>query len=51
MNDNVMRVALSITLLPSIFDALPDQLGLKLETSRAQVPVLVVDSIERPTPN
>ncbi len=37
--------------LPSIFDALPDQLGLKLEPSRAQVRVLVVDSIDRPTPN
>lgn len=37
--------------LPSLSEALPTQLGLKLEPSRTQVQVLVVDSIERPTPN
>jgi uncharacterized protein (TIGR03435 family) len=36
---------------PSISLALQQQLGLKLETSRGQVPVLVVDHIERPTDN
>jgi uncharacterized protein (TIGR03435 family) len=36
---------------PSIFAALPEQLGLKLESSRAPVEVLVIDHIERPSDN
>ncbi len=36
---------------PSIFAALPDQLGIKLEASRAPVEVLVIDHIERPPEN
>ena len=36
---------------PSIFSALPDQLGLKLESSRAIVETLVVDRTERPSEN
>ena len=34
---------------PSIFTAVQDQLGLKLESSRAPVDVLVIDHIEKPT--
>lgn len=36
---------------PSIFAALEEQLGLRLDTERAQVDVLVIDAISRPTPN
>jgi uncharacterized protein (TIGR03435 family) len=36
---------------PPVFDAVRDQLGLKLESAKAAFEVLVVDHIERPTPD
>jgi len=36
---------------PSIFQAFRDQLGLKLEPTRDRVDVLVIDHVERPTPD
>jgi uncharacterized protein (TIGR03435 family) len=36
---------------PSLFTALTDQLGLKLESRKEPVPVLVVDHVEKPSPN
>jgi uncharacterized protein (TIGR03435 family) len=35
----------------SIFEAMQQQLGLKLEAGRADVDVLVIDRVERPTPD
>jgi bla regulator protein blaR1 len=36
---------------PHLITALEEQLGLKLESTRAPIDVLVIDSVEKPTPN
>jgi uncharacterized protein (TIGR03435 family) len=36
---------------PSIFTALQEQLGLRLESTRGKVDVLVIDSVRQPTPD
>ena len=36
---------------PGLFAAIEEQLGLKLQAERADVPVLVIDAVERPTEN
>ena len=37
--------------LPSVFTALQEQLGLKLESRKEKMDVLVIDQVEMPTPN
>jgi uncharacterized protein (TIGR03435 family) len=36
---------------PSLFTALQEQLGLRLDSSRVPTPMLIIDRIERPTPD
>jgi uncharacterized protein (TIGR03435 family) len=44
-------VALPDSNVPSIFAAVEEQLGLKLESARGPVEVLVIDSVSKPAEN
>ncbi|HKE27552.1 MAG TPA: TIGR03435 family protein [Bryobacteraceae bacterium] len=37
--------------VPTFFEALPDQLGLDLESAKMPLRVLVIDKVDRPTEN
>jgi len=36
---------------PPLFTAIQEQIGLKLEAGKAQVPVMVIDHVEKPDAN
>jgi uncharacterized protein (TIGR03435 family) len=44
-------IAPSTNALPSVFSAVQEQLGLKLEPSKVSRETLIVDRLERPTEN
>jgi len=51
LNDRSSPAAVPDNLPPSIFTALQEQLGLKLESTKTTTDLLVIDHVERPTPN
>ena len=49
--DHVDSAAPPALLGPSLFTALDEQLGLRLQPARVPGEVFVIDSVDRPTPN
>jgi bla regulator protein blaR1 len=49
--DSVANVTGANDDVPDFFTAIQEQLGLKLQSERSKLPILVVDHIERPTEN
>jgi uncharacterized protein (TIGR03435 family) len=45
------RYSFTLKYAPSVFEALPDQLGLRLEKEKASVETLVIDNVQRPSEN
>lgn len=45
------EAASSSAMSPSIFSALPQQLGLRLESTKGPVEVIVIEHVERPSAN
>jgi uncharacterized protein (TIGR03435 family) len=50
-DDGAAAASSSPDVPPDIFTAIQEQLGLKLESTKGPVPVLVIDSVEMPSPN
>jgi len=46
-----LKLAFDFRDVPFIFTAIQEQLGLKLESANSSVDFLVIDHIERPTPD
>lgn len=49
--DNLQSPAGADSELPSVFTAVQEQLGLRLDSQRGPVEFLVIDSVEPPTPD